>query len=59
MDKFRNSKSPVAKCLCDNGFQRKVQNVVLVDGSTRTVVMQETIKNVFSENERNKSINPV
>ena len=51
MDKLRNSKCTVAKCLCDNGFQRNVQSAVLVDGSTRTLLMQETIKIVFGENE--------
>merc|ERR1712022_28077 len=59
MDYFRNSISPVEKCLRDSGIDKKgVHEVVLVGGSTRIPKVQAMIQEFFNGKEPCKSINP-
>merc|ERR1711939_735910 len=59
MDYFRNSISPVDKCLRDSGIdKRKISDVVLVGGFTRIPKVQQLIQEYFNGKEPNRSINP-
>jgi L1 cell adhesion molecule like protein len=57
--RFRDSLSLVEKCLQDGGVERgKVNEVVLVGGSTRIPKVQSMIQEFFNGKEPNRSINP-
>jgi len=59
MDYFRNSLTPVEKCLKDSGMdKRQIHEIVLVGGSTRIPKVQALIQELFNGKEPNKSINP-
>jgi L1 cell adhesion molecule like protein len=59
MDYFRNSMTPVEKCLKDSGIDKKnVHEVVLVGGSTRIPKVQQLIQELFNGKEPCRSINP-
>jgi len=59
MDYFRNSITPVEKCLRDSGIdKRNIHDVVLVGGSTRIPKVQQLIQEYFNGKEPNRSINP-
>jgi len=59
MDYFRNTISPVEKCLRDSGIdKRNIHDVVLVGGSTRIPKVQQLIQEYFNGKEPNRSINP-
>ena len=52
-------KSPVEQAIKDAGLQaNKIDEVVLVGGSTRIPKVQEIVKNLFGGKEPNKSVNP-
>merc|ERR1712153_164832 len=56
---FRNSMSPVEKCMRDSGIDKRgVHEVVLVGGSTRIPKVQAMITEFFNGKEPCKSINP-
>merc|ERR1719428_2433833 len=59
MDYFRNSITPVEKCMRDSGLDKKsIHDVVLVGGSTRIPKVQQLIQEYFNGKEPNRSINP-
>jgi len=59
MDYFRNSMTPVEKCLRDSGIDKKnMHEIVLVGGSTRIPKVNQLITEFFNGKEPNKSINP-
>jgi len=59
MDYFKKAMEPVTQCLTDSGFQKsKIEEVVMVGGSTRIPKVQEMIKAFFNGKELCKSINP-
>merc|ERR1712086_851176 len=59
MDYFRNSMSPVEKCMRDSGIDKRgVHEVVLVGGSTRIPKVQQLIQEFFNGKEPNRTINP-
>jgi molecular chaperone DnaK len=52
-------KSPVEQAIKDSGVEaRKINEVVLVGGSTRIPKVQEIVKALFGGKEPNKSVNP-
>merc|ERR1739848_455170 len=59
MDYFRNCMGPVEKCLRDSGIdKKKVDEIVLVGGSTRIPKVQQMLQDFFNGKELCKSINP-
>jgi len=59
MDYFRNSMTPVEKCLRDSGIdKRNIHEIVMVGGSTRIPKVNQLITEFFNGKEPNKSINP-
>lgn len=59
MDLFRSCLEPVEKALCDAKLdKRKIDEVVLVGGSTRIPRIQKLLQDFFNGKELNKSINP-
>merc|ERR1711871_271857 len=59
MDYFRNSMTPVEKCLRDSGIDKKgIHEVVLVGGSTRIPKVQSMIQEFFNGKEPCRNINP-
>ena len=59
MDYFRNCMIPVEQVLSDSKIAKsKVDEVVLVGGSTRIPKIQEMLSEFFNGKELNKSINP-
>merc|ERR1712093_62774 len=59
MDYFRNSMGPVEKVLRDAKISKdRVDEVVLVGGSTRIPKLQSMLKQFFNGKEPNRSINP-
>jgi len=59
MDYFRNSMTPVEKCLRDSGIDKKnIHEIVMVGGSTRIPKVNQLITEFFNGKEPNKSINP-
>jgi len=59
MDYFRNSMTPVEKCMKDSGIDKKnIHEIVLVGGSTRIPKVQAMIQEFFNGKEPCKSINP-
>jgi len=58
-DLFRNCIGPVEKALRDSGLDKgKINEVVLVGGSTRIPKVQKMLQDFFNGKELNKSINP-
>ena len=58
-DFFRNTLVPVEKVLKDSGISKnKVDEIVLVGGSTRIPKIQSILKNYFNGKELNMSVNP-
>ena len=58
-DLFRSTLDPVDKALRDAKIEKsKIQDVVLVGGSTRIPKIQSLLQNMFNGKELNKSINP-
>lgn len=58
-DMFRNTIDPVAKSLKDAGMEKtKIDDIVLVGGSTRIPKVQKLLQDFFNGKELNKSINP-
>jgi len=58
-DLFKNTMDPVTKVLKDSGISKdKVNEIVLVGGSTRIPKVQNLLKDFFNGKELNKSINP-
>jgi molecular chaperone DnaK len=56
---FSRLKSPVEQAIKDAGVDaKKIDEVVLVGGSTRIPKVQEIVKNLFGGKEPNKSVNP-
>ncbi len=56
---FNRLKSPVEQAIKDAGVDaKKIDEVVLVGGSTRIPKVQEIVKNLFGGKEPNKSVNP-
>mmetsp|Transcript_56859 Transcript_56859/g.160461 ORF Transcript_56859/g.160461 Transcript_56859/m.160461 type:complete len:683 (+) Transcript_56859:52-2100(+) len=59
MDYFNKAMEPVSQCLADSSFPKsKINEVVLVGGSTRIPKVQEMIKAFFNGKELCKDINP-
>ncbi|KFK32679.1 hypothetical protein AALP_AA6G274700 [Arabis alpina] len=59
MDLFRKCMEPVEKCLRDSKMDKsKVDDVVLVGGSTRIPKVQQLLQDFFNGKELCKSINP-
>jgi len=59
MDMFKNTLSPVEKCLKDSGLSKNnIHDVVLVGGSTRIPKIQQLLSDLFNGKELSKSINP-
>jgi L1 cell adhesion molecule like protein len=59
IDLFKSCIQPVEKVLTDSKIDKgKVNEVVLVGGSTRIPKVQELLQNFFNGKELNKSINP-
>merc|ERR1712190_67838 len=59
MDYFNKAMEPVSQCLGDSNFPKsKIQEVVMVGGSTRIPKVQEMIKAFFNDKELCKDINP-
>jgi L1 cell adhesion molecule like protein len=59
MDYFRNSMTPVEKCIRDSGIdKRQVHDIVMVGGSTRIPKVQQLLQEFFHGKEPNRSINP-
>mmetsp|Transcript_54693 Transcript_54693/g.127944 ORF Transcript_54693/g.127944 Transcript_54693/m.127944 type:complete len:664 (-) Transcript_54693:39-2030(-) len=58
-DYFKKAMDPVALCLQDSGLPKsKIQEVVMVGGSTRIPKVQQLISEYFNGKELCKSINP-
>jgi molecular chaperone DnaK len=58
-DIFQRSVGPVKQALKDAGFgPEKIDEVVLVGGSTRIPRVQEIVKNLFNGKEPHKGVNP-
>jgi heat shock protein 1/8 len=58
-DLFKNTLIPVDKVFKDSGISKnKIDEVILVGGSSRIPKIQELLKNYFGGKELNKSINP-
>ncbi len=56
---FNRLKSPVEQAIKDSGVDaKKIDEVVLVGGSTRIPKVQEIVKGLFGGKEPNKSVNP-
>eukprot|EP00929_Paragymnodinium_shiwhaense_P022182 TRINITY_DN1423_c0_g1_i4.p1 TRINITY_DN1423_c0_g1~~TRINITY_DN1423_c0_g1_i4.p1 ORF type:complete len:637 (+),score=189.85 TRINITY_DN1423_c0_g1_i4:46-1956(+) len=59
MDYFKESMGPVEKCMRDSGLdKRKINEVILVGGSTRIPKVQQLLQEFFLGKELNRSINP-
>uniref|UniRef100_A0A7N1A7P2 Heat shock protein 70 n=1 Tax=Kalanchoe fedtschenkoi TaxID=63787 RepID=A0A7N1A7P2_KALFE len=59
IDLFRRCMEPVEKCLCDVKIDKsRVEEVVLVGGSTRIPKVQQLLQDFFNGKELCKSINP-
>ena len=59
MSQFKETIPPVEKVLKDSGISKsKIQEVVLVGGSTRIPKVVELLKDFFNGKEPNRSINP-
>jgi len=59
MDYFKKAMAPVTQCLADSGLPKsKIEEVVLVGGSTRIPKVQEMIQAFFDGKELCKDINP-
>ncbi|SCV71264.1 BQ2448_2852 [Microbotryum intermedium] len=59
LDLFRKTMKPVEQVLKDAGFKKeKVDDIVLVGGSTRIPKVQELLKEYFNGKEPTKGINP-
>jgi len=59
MDYFKKAMEPVTQCLTDSNFEKsKIQEVVLVGGSTRIPKVQQMIQQFFNGKELCKDINP-
>ena len=59
MGYFRNSMGPVERCLCDDDIDLcNAHGDVLVESSTRTLVVQKMIQEFHNGTELNGSINP-
>jgi len=59
MDLFRKCIPPVEAVLRDSGFdKKKINDVVLVGGSTRIPRVQQLLSDFFNGRELNKSVNP-
>lgn len=59
MDLFRSTMNPVEKVLKDSGISKsKVNDIVLVGGSTRIPKIQQLLSNFFNGKELSKNINP-
>ncbi|XP_031551335.1 heat shock cognate 71 kDa protein [Actinia tenebrosa] len=58
-DLFRKTKEPVEKALRDAKLgKNEIHDIVLVGGSTRIPKIQSLLKEIFTDKELNKSINP-
>ena len=58
-DLFRSTLEPVEKALCDAKLDKaKINDIVLVGGSTRIPKIQKLLQDFFSGKELNKSVNP-
>merc|ERR1712151_223829 len=58
-DLFKNTLSPVKQVLEDSGMQKnRIDDVVLVGGSTRIPKLQQLIKDFFGGKEPNRGVNP-
>merc|ERR1712151_283287 len=58
-DLFKNTLSPVKQVLEDSGMQKnRIDDVVLVGGSTRIPKVQQLIKDFFGGKEPNRGVNP-
>ena len=59
MDLFRKSMEPVEKTLRDSKIDKsKINELVLVGGSTRIPKIQQMLSDFFNGKELNKTINP-
>lgn len=58
-DLFKKTMGPVAKALEESGFPKdKIDEIVLVGGSTRIPKVRQLVKNFFNGKEPNTGINP-
>ena len=58
-DLFRGTLEPVEKALCDAKLDKsKIDDIVLVGGSTRIPKIQKLLQDFFNGKELNKSVNP-
>jgi heat shock protein 1/8 len=58
-DLFRGTLEPVEKVLCDAKLDKsKINDIVLVGGSTRIPKIQKLLQDFFNGKELNKSVNP-
>ena len=58
-DLFRSTLEPVEKALCDAKLDKaKINDIVLVGGSTRIPKIQKLLQDFFNGKELNKSVNP-